>query len=781
MIRFRSLQLRITALYSATFGLVMLLVAVSLQWAIASSADHKVRSELASSSKVIDRIWSMRTQELESVARPLALDFGFREAVATDDDATIRSALINIAARIDLPNAFIVKYDGRVVGMTPDQDSPYDGELWDELDGGWHSGALRIHDTTYQAVAAEIKAPALIGWLVLGRRIDSGEMKELSGLSAVPVTASVVRRTDAGRWLYDQTDKPVAESGVVALLKRMKPVADGKPADLSGKMGGNMVLARPLGSSDGVATTALLLNFSIADALAEYNPLRLAVVIAGLIGLIAVAFASMRVARRIVRPIAALEQAAKALEHGERTSVPVVSDDEIGKLTGSFNAMSAEIVSREHHIRHMAYHDALTDLPNRLQLREELDRRLATIAHEGGAIAVLCLDLDNFKMVNDTLGHRVGDQLLKLVAARLAETAHGAFLARTGGDEFCLLVDGDAAAAEQLAPALIETLAQPASVSGQFLRAGASIGIAEAPGDALDADDLVKHADLALHAAKAAGRGGHRRFTVDLDAEANKRRAIEMDLHSAIARGEFELYFQPLFDLASNRISAFEALIRWHHPQEGLVSPLDFIPIAEESGLIVPIGEWVLKEACRHAAEWPDDIRVAVNFSTVQFASPGLVNLVFQTLANSRLAPGRLEVEITESLFLESSARVREILHGLKQIGVRIALDDFGTGFSSLSYLRKFPFDKIKIDRSFIIELLNEDEASAVVKAITDLAAALDMETTAEGVEEPAQVEALRAHGCTTVQGYLFSKPVPASEVPRLLAFDWGGRAAASA
>jgi diguanylate cyclase (GGDEF)-like protein len=426
----------------------------------------------------------------------------------------------------------------------------------------------------------------------------------------------------------------------------------------------------------------------------------------------------------------------------------------------------------------MAYHDALTDLPNRLAVREELDRRLAAIANDGGSLAVLCFDLDNFKIINDTLGHKLGDQLLKLTARRLAEGTEGRFVARIGGDEFCVLVDGDGAEAERLAAALIRQVEQPASIAGHFMRTGVSIGIAEAPADALDAGDLVKHADLALHAAKAAGRGRHRRFTADLDTDAKRRRAIEMGLHGALANGEFELYFQPLFDLAKNRFSAFEALIRWNHPQRGLVSPVEFIPVAEETGLIVPIGEWALKEACRQAAGWPDDIRVAVNFSTVQFATPGLVNLVFQTLASSGLTPGRLEVEITESLFLESSESVREVLHGLKQLGVRIALDDFGTGFSSLSYLRKFPFDKIKIDRSFIIELLEEDEAGAVVKAITDLAAALDMETTAEGVEESAQVEVLRAHGCTTVQGYLFSKPVPAGEVPRLLSLEFGSRAA---
>src|SRR5690606_23852801 len=242
-----------------------------------------------------------------------------------------------------------------------------------------------------------------------------------------------------------------------------------------------------------------------------------------------------------------------------------------------------------------------------------------------------------------------------------------------------------------------------------------------------------------------------------------------MDLHHALANGEFELYFQPLFDLASNRFSSFEALIRWHHPERGLVSPVEFIPVAEETGLIVPIGEWVLKEACRHAVTWPDEPRIAANFSTVQLGRPGSRNRVFQPLATSRLAPARLEVEITESLFLESSGPVLETLHGLKQIGVRIALDDCGTGFSSLSYLRRFPFDKIKIDRSFILELLETREANAVVKAITDLASALNMETTAEGVEEPEQVEALREHGCTTVQGYLFSKPVPAAEVIALI------------
>jgi diguanylate cyclase (GGDEF)-like protein len=766
MIRFKSLQSRITALYLAAFGVAMILVAVGMQVAIARSAEDKVRSELNSSARVINQIWTLHDNELESVARPLALDFGFREAVATDDDETIRSALYNITTRIDVSNAFVVKYDGRIVGMNAAEDSAYDERLWDELDSGWQSGALRLNDQTFQAVAAEIKAPGLIGWLVLGRRLDAGEVEQLSALSAVPVSASVVRRLDSGTWVYDRTGRAVADPKVAGILERMSGAAAERPQGLSERLDGKMVLARPLGTFGGVATTALVLDFSIADALAEYDLLKLSVVLAGFVGLLLVAFASTRLAKHIVRPIATLEQAAKSLEKGHWTTVPVSSDDEIGSLSSSFNAMSAGIAQRENRIRHMAYHDALTDLPNRLQLAEKLDELLA----EGASLSVLCLDLDNFKIVNDTLGHGVGDKLLKIVADRLGNAASGHFLAHTGGDEFCILLAGDAAAsAGEMAQSLVDRLGEPLTVEGHFLKVGVSIGMAEAPGDAQTADDLLKHANLALHSAKAAGRGRFRHFTVALDEEANERRKVEMDLHNAIANGEFELYFQPLFDLATNRFSAFEALIRWNHPEKGLVSPVDFIPVAEETGLIVPIGEWVLKEACRQATSWPEDIRVAVNFSTVQFETQGIRNLVFQALATSGLAPGRLEVEITESLFLESSGEILDTLHGLKQIGVRIALDDFGTGFSSLSYLRRFPFDKIKIDRSFILELLKTREANAVVKAIADLAAALNMETTAEGVEEPEQVEALRAHGCTNVQGYLFSRPVPAAEVLPLI------------
>src|SRR5687768_11660081 len=335
----------------------------------------------------------MHGQELESVARPLALDFGFREAVATDDDETIRSALYNITTRIDVSNAFVVKYDGRIVGMSPEEDSDYDERLWNELDSGWQSGALRLNGETFQAVAAEIKAPALIGWLVLGRKLDAGEMEQLSALSAVPVSASVIRRADKGGWIYDASDRPVSEQAVADVLERMSATAAEHPEGISDRMDGKMVLVRPLGTFGGEATTALMLDFSIADALAEYDLLKLMVVIAGVIGLALVIFASTRLSRHIVKPISALERAARSLEKGEWTTVPVDSDDEIGSLSSSFNAMSAGIAQRENRIRHMAYHDALTDLPNRVQLAERLEDMLREVSDHGATLAVLCIDL----------------------------------------------------------------------------------------------------------------------------------------------------------------------------------------------------------------------------------------------------------------------------------------------------------------------------------------------------------------------------------------------------
>ena len=422
-------------------------------------------------------------------------------------------------------------------------------------------------------------------------------------------------------------------------------------------------------------------------------------------------------------------------------------------------------------IAHMAGHDALTDLPNRTLFRDRLSEELARRSREGGTCVVLCLDLDRFKAVNDTLGHSLGDALLREVSERLRATVRESeTVARLGGDEFAVLMNiakpNDAVAFARRA---IRAVSQPYDIDGHRLNVGLSAGIAVGPTDGDNPDQLLRSADMALYRAKSDGRGTFRFFEPEMDARMQARRVLELDLRRALVAGEFELHYQPLITVATSQITGFEALIRWNHPTRGLVPPMEFIPLAEEIGLIVPIGEWVVRQACAEASSWPDDIRIAINLSPAQFKSAKLVPSVVSALAHSGIAPARLELEITEWVLLQNTETTLRTLHQLRALGVRISMDDFGTGYSSLSYLRSFPFDKIKIDRSFVADIDKNTESASIVHAVTFLGASLGMSTTAEGVETAEEFARLRADGCTEVQGYLFSPPRPASEVTRLL------------
>jgi len=418
----------------------------------------------------------------------------------------------------------------------------------------------------------------------------------------------------------------------------------------------------------------------------------------------------------------------------------------------------------------MALHDSLTNLPNRVLLRERLEEALPYIP-PGEQLAVLYLDLDHFKSVNDTLGHPIGDELLKVVAERLRRcTREHDTIARLGGDEFAIIMTAmdqptDAAA---LARRIRDSITKPYELDGHQIVADISIGISVAPLDATEPDQLLKNADMALYGAKADGRGAYRFFEPEMDAKMQQRRELELDLRKALVNGEFELYYQPLVDLQSNEINGFEALIRWNHPMRGLISPAAFVPIAEETGLIIPLGEWVLRRACEETAHWPGDLKVAVNLSPSQLKSRNLVQVVMSALANSGMAATRLQLEITESVLMQNTFSTSATLHQLRELGVQIAMDDFGTGYSSLSYLRSFPFDKIKIDRSFINDLSNGAKPLAIVRAIASLAKSLSMISTAEGVETEQQLEKLVAVGCTEMQGHIFSQARPAEEIVRL-------------
>jgi diguanylate cyclase (GGDEF)-like protein len=440
---------------------------------------------------------------------------------------------------------------------------------------------------------------------------------------------------------------------------------------------------------------------------------------------------------------------------------------------GGWVATHDDITGRlraEARISYMAHHDALTDLPNRVLFHERLDDALNRARDE--KIAVLCLDIDRFKGVNDALGHPIGDLLLGAVADRLRHCVRDSdTIARLGGDEFAIVQIGASQPtdATNLATRIIEAISAPYALDGHQVVVGMSIGIAIPPADGTDPHQLLKNADLALYRAKSDGRGVFRFFESEMDARMQTRRALELDLRQALASGQFELLYQPLVDVQTKSVRGFEALIRWHHPERGLVAPPDFIPLAEETGLIVPIGEWVLREACKEAATWPEHVSVAINLSPVQFKSRNLLPTVISALAASGLPPSRLQLEITESLLLQDSDDTLAMLHQLRGLGIRIAMDDFGTGYSSLGYLQKFPFDKIKIDRSFVHNMTEREDSLAIVRAVAAMGASLGMMTTAEGVETAEQFDRLKAEGCTEVQGYLFSPPRPAAEIRQLI------------
>jgi diguanylate cyclase (GGDEF)-like protein len=437
---------------------------------------------------------------------------------------------------------------------------------------------------------------------------------------------------------------------------------------------------------------------------------------------------------------------------------------------GGWLATHEDVTERqrsEDRIAHMARHDALTDLPNRVLLLEQLNHEIKRVKR-GECLAVLCLDLDQFKSVNDALGHHIGDELLKLVGERLRGcTRELDIVARMGGDEFAIIMTQmeQAADAATLSKRIRDSVIKPYQVEGHQIVTDISIGISVAPMDAVESAELLRNADMALYDAKGDGRGTFRFFEPEMNTRMKVRRELEMDLRKALVAEQFELHYQPLVTLETNDVNGFEALLRWNHPTRGLVSPADFIPIAEETGLIVPLGEWVLKAACNEAVDWPEHIKVAVNLSPAQLNSRNLVSMVTSVLDESGMPPHRLQLEITETVLLQNTFTTLATLHELRKMGVQIALDDFGTGYSSLSYLRSFPFDKIKIDRSFIQDLSNGAEPLAIVNAVAGLAKCLNMTSTAEGVETQQQMDVLHSIGCTEMQGYLFSRARPASEI----------------
>ena len=765
--RFRRLRTRLAVLYTGLFALALALLGGVAQTMIWTNARSSVKAELIASGTVYDGLWRLRAKTLTDTADVLARDFGFRSAVASGDSPTIESALATLRARAGVDHAVLVGLDGSVTGSAG-RLAPVLAALPRHLRADRHDAVVNAGGVTFRVVVSPILAPTEIGWVVFAIPLDAREMHALERLSAIPLTATILHRDRSGHWVSG--DGSVTADGavdrLVAASRTDRPLTTLSLAD-----GRAFALAKPLTGARGAIEAALLIRYPLRAALAPYIPLQIGLGIAGLIGILLVVLGSVRLARDISSPIARLDAAARALEEGSRTELDIVGEDEIGRLAHSFNRMSAGIIERENRISHLAFHDSLTGLPNRTYFRQALDQAIARAPRAGEKVAVLCLDLDGFKGVNDTLGHPVGDALLRDLGDILTELVTDGLVSRLGGDEYAIILQGrfDPDRPRTLAQAILDRVAKPMQTDGHQIATGFSIGIAIGPDDGDNPDQLLKNADLALYRAKRDGRGVFRFFEASLDAAARKRRQLELDLREAIQTGQFRLNFQPVIDLKANRIGGFEALLRWNHPTRGEVGPTEFIPVAEDTGMIVAIGDWVMQEACRQAVSWPDHIRVAVNVSPLQFRNSGFQAVILQALARSGLAAERLEIEITESVFLDGEEHVLALLHRLREMGVRVALDDFGTGYSSLSYLRSFPFDKIKIDKSFINSVAQDTSAAAIVRAIVDLAGALNMETTAEGVEDAEQLDRLRGQGCGNIQGYFFSRPVEGAAIEQLL------------
>jgi diguanylate cyclase (GGDEF)-like protein len=473
----------------------------------------------------------------------------------------------------------------------------------------------------------------------------------------------------------------------------------------------------------------------------------------------------------VLRNVAQKRATDSVLETTDGRSIQIVNRP---LANGGWVATQEDITERrraERQIAHLAHYDALTDLPNRVSFREQLQRELER-TRRGEQLAVLYIDIDEFKSVNDSLGHPAGDELLKAVASRLRSCIRETdTVARLGGDEFAIVQTGIKQPSDvvELVKRIYEAIREPHECLGHQVATDASIGIALAPNDGTELDQLLKSADLAMYGAKADGRRTYRFFEPQMDACVRARRTLELDIRQAIAEGAFEIHYQPIVNLGSNEIVGCEALLRWNHPVRGMISPAEFIPIAEETGLILQIGDWVLSTACAEATNWPPGIKLAVNISPVQFRSHAFSLKVANALATTGLSASRLELEITEAVLIRDDEAALAMLQHLRAIGVRIALDDFGTGYSSLSYLQRFPFDKIKIDRCFVNDIAKAEGSSSIVQAVINIARARNMTTTAEGVETERQREMLLSFGCTEMQGYLFSPAIPVAKIRMLL------------
>ena len=767
--RIQRLQTRITVFFVVLLALVQVAAFLFVNAANSKNAHAKIEEELNVGQRVFARLLNQNADKLKLSARVLAGDFAFREAIATHDTGTIASVLANHGARIGADAMVFVDLQGNVVSDTlrPDGRSrKFEYPALLKANKTDATASMEVLDGRgFQLVAVPVLAPLPIGWVVMGFAVDDKLARDLRTLTELEVSFALETPQNPGaHWHVLASTLNVPEQD--ALLRGLPAnthVAQRLVLNLSGV--DHQALVTPLDDNNDARIVAVL-HRSLDSALAAFERLRNTLIVLAALSIVMSIVGSVVVARNITRPLETLASAAARIEQGDYVeSVGVERSDEIGVLASSLNHMRGGIADREKRILKLAYEDPLTDLANRSRFADELGRAIEAARAGRFGLTILVMDLDRFKYVNDSLGHGVGDHVLREVGARLLQVVVNAeCVARLGGDEFAILVRnaGTADVADN-ARRIIVALEAPILYEGQPLDVGASIGLAKFPEHGRDAQTLLRCADIAMYAAKR-NKTGYAVYDSRYDTSQQEHLSLLSELRRAVEHNELRLYYQPKVSLHSANVSAVEALIRWEHPTRGLVPPNLFIPFAEQTGYIKLLTRWVLREAVRQCGEWLREglrLTISVNISARDLMNRELPDQVAALLDEHDVPPSLLCLEITESGFMEDPANAQKVLDRLSELGVKLSIDDYGTGYSSLSYVMRLPVQELKIDRSFISHMAADPELSTIVRSTIDLGHNLGLKVVAEGVEDLAAWNMLRSLGCDDAQGFFMSKPLP--------------------
>jgi diguanylate cyclase (GGDEF)-like protein len=766
--RINSLRTRLVLFLVALLGVVQITAFLLLNSATYNAARAKIEDELVVGEKIFARELRQNAERQVQAANVLASDFAFREAVATGDVATLASALQNHGARIKAAALFLVDLNGRIIADSLADHGRQSIDFSQLLASARHSGTataiMTIDDQALQLIAVPVRAPITIGWIMVGFAISARDAQELHQLTGLNVSFAV---ESEAQWHLLASTLPAPL--IAALQARLPGYATASRMHvLEMPEGQHQFRLIAIGGTEGHRVVAVLQR-PIADAMAGFSSLRLTLLMLGLFTLALSIVGSVVIALGITRPLDLLLVAVRRIRQGDyAASVDVHRSDEIGVLAQGLDHMRAGIAEREARILRLAYEDVLTQLPNRSQYSAQLARRIAAAGEQQLAFAVFVLDLDRFKYVNDTLGHGVGDHVLREVALRLrALLASSECVARLGGDEFAVLVGPeDARRVSDVAASIIRALDLPILYDGQPVDVGASIGIALFPEHGTEAEVLMRNADIAMYTAKRT-RSGFAIYDASFDTSRQEHLSMLGELRRAVEHGELQLGYQPKVTLKSAATTAAEALIRWRHPVRGMVPPALFIPFAEQTGYIKVLTRWVLGEAIRQCGAWRRsglDMHISVNLSTRDLMNRELPEMIGELLAQHDVPAQRIGLEITESGFMEDPVHAEKVLCRLSDMGLQLSIDDYGTGYSSLSYLMRLPVKELKIDRSFVSRISEDSKLSTIVRSTIELGHSLGLKVVAEGVEDARGFALLRELQCDSAQGYFMSPPLSAED-----------------